>query len=210
MIRILIADDHALMRGGLRQLFSLAKDMEVRGEAADAGTTLEALRSGEFDLVLLDLSMPGSDGVDLIAKIKARWPRLPILVLTMRTEPYTVRRALKAGVLGYVTKDVEPDVLLDAVRKVAHGSRFLQASLAEKVVFTMEDDNQPPLHERLSARELQVLRMWSKGMSIGRIATELSVSSNTISTHKARVMAKLKMASNAELLRYVLDHGLGD
>lgn len=209
MIRVLIADSHALMRAGLRQLFSVDSGIEVGAEAADGGTVLELLGTGDFDLVLLDLNLPGFEGVELIRRVKTRSPRLPILVLSMRAEPYTVHQALRAGALGYVTKAAEPDALLDAVRKVAAGHRHLEPALAERVIFHMDADNQV-LHERLSAREMQVLRMWAKGMSIRQIAVELSVSSNTISTHKARLKAKLKLATNGELLRYVLDHGLSD
>ena len=208
MIRILIADDHAIVRGGLKQLLALTNDVEVAGEATNGEQVMEQLRNGCFDLVLLDMSMPGISGVDLIARIRIRDARLPILVLSMRNETQLVRRALKAGASGYLTKDNEPETLMAAISKTAAGGRFIDPLLVEQMVFGVDTPGLDQAHERLSNRECQILSLLARGKSVNQIADELTISNKTVSTHKARLMQKMNFHSNADLVRYGVAHGL--
>lgn len=208
MIRILMADDHAIVREGLKQLFALDSSVEVAAEAVDGAQVLEALRRGGFDLVLLDMTMPGVSGVNLISRIRAQEGAPPILVLSMHNEPQIARRALTAGAAGYLTKDSKPEVLMAAIRKVAAGGRFIDPSLAEQMVFDAGDGGQRALHELLSERELHILRLLARGMSINDAADQLLISNKTVSTHKARLMQKMNFRNNAELVRYAVAHGL--
>lgn len=209
MIRILIADDHAIVRGGLVQLFSLAGDMTVVAQATNGGQVMESLRATPCDLVLLDLSMPGASGVELIARIRAHVPALPILVLSMHNEALVVRRALKAGANGYMSKDGDPETLLLAARKVAAGGRYLDPGLAELLVFDSDAGQREHPHEQLSNRELSIFRLFVCGKTVNQIADELAISNKTVSTHKARLMQKMGFQSNADMLRYGIDHALG-
>jgi DNA-binding NarL/FixJ family response regulator len=209
MIRILIADDHALVRGGLLQLFALAGDMEVVAQATHGGEVIDYLRHVACDVILLDMSMPGISGVDLIVRIKARAPGIPVLVLSMHNEALMARRALKAGASGYLTKDGDPETLLTAVRKVASGGRYIDPALAEQMVFQTEAGQLEHPHEQLSNRELSIFRLLVDGKSVNQIADELAISNKTVSTHKARLMQKMGFQSNAEMLRYGIDHALG-
>lgn len=207
-IRILIAEDHAIVRSGLRQILATTTDLVVAGEATQGGEVLEQARAGELDLVLLDMAMRGPSGVELIRRLRAERPQLPILVLSMYNEGAIVSRALKAGAAGYVTKDSEPEVLLAAIRKVAGGGRFIDPALVETVVFAELDGDRTP-QETLSDRELQVLQLIAAGNALGDIAQQLHVSPKTISTHKMRLMQKLRIDNNADLIRYAVRHGLG-
>jgi DNA-binding NarL/FixJ family response regulator len=209
MIRILIADDHAIVRGGLLQLFGLAGDMTVVAQATNGGQVIESLRVVPCDLVLLDLSMPGISGIELISRIRAHAPDLPILVLSMHNEALVVRRALKAGANGYMTKDGDPETLLMALRKVAAGGRYLDPGLAEQMVFDSEAGQVEQAHEQLSNRELSIFRLFVCGKTVNQIADELAISNKTVSTHKARLMQKMGFRSNADMLRYGIDHALG-
>lgn len=209
MIRILIADDHAIVRGGLLQLFALAGDVTVVAQATNGGQVIESLRGVACDLVLLDMSMPGISGIELIGRIRAHAPTLPILVLSMHNEALVVRRALKAGANGYMTKDGDPETLLLAVRKVAAGGRYIDPGLAEQMVFEGEAGQTERPHEQLSNRELSIFRLFVGGKSVNQIAEELAISNKTVSTHKARLMQKMGFQSNADMLRYGIDHALG-
>ena len=208
MIRILIADDHAIVREGLKQLFALDNGIVVAGEAVDGSQVLETLRQGGFDLVLLDMTMPGVSGVNLISRIRAQDGAPPILVLSMHNELQIARRALTAGASGYLTKDSRPDILITAIRKVASGGRFIDPGLAEQMVFEAGDSGQRPPHELLSDREFHILRLLVRGMSVNDVAEELVISNKTVSTHKARLMLKMNFRNNAELVRYAVAHGL--
>lgn len=208
MIRILIADDHAIVREGLKQLFALWADVSVAGEAVNGAQVLEAVRQNEIDLLLLDMTMPGVSGVELIARVRAHSPSLPILVLSMHNEPQIARRALASGASGYLTKDSDPEMLMAAIRKVAGGGRFIDPELAESMVFDSGGNGERLPHELLSEREFHILRLLVQGRSINEIADELSISNKTVSTHKARLMQKLNFQNNAELVRYGIDHGL--
>lgn len=206
MIRVFIADDHAMVRGGLKQIIALGGDMEVVGEATDGNAVLAGLASTPSDLLLLDMTMPGPSGVELIQRVRAAQAALPILVLSMHNEGQFVARALKAGAAGYVTKGSEPEVLISAIRKIAGGGRFIDPSLVEAMVFEGGEDRQP--HEALSERELQILKLIATGLPLGRIADQLHLSPKTVSTYKMRLMDKLGIDNNAELIRYATRHEL--
>lgn len=208
MIRLLLADDHAIVRSGLRQLFSLAPDIRVLAEAVDGASVLEALRGELPDVVILDVNMPGLSGPDLITRIKSHWPTLPVLVLSMHNEPQVAARVLKAGASGYVTKDSEMDVLLSAIRKVAAGGKYIVPELAEKLVFDVSLGSEKQPHALLSDRELEVFRLLAVGNGVNEIAEQLCISNKTVSTHKTRLMEKMNLSSTAELVRYALEHGL--
>lgn len=208
MIRVLIADDHVIVRSGLKQLFGLMGDITVAGEATNGEEVLEALKQGQFDLLLLDLTMPGVSGVNLIGRIFASNPILPILVLSMHNELQIAKRVLQAGAAGYVTKGSGQDILMSAIRKVAAGGRFVDPTVAEQMMFEKPTTGESAPHERLSERELHIMKLFAKGMGINEIAEELFISNKTVSTHKARLMQKLNFQNNAELVRYAADHGL--
>lgn len=208
MIRLLIADDHTLMREGLKQLFTLQDDIELVGEAVNGTQALERLRQGGVDLILLDMSMPGISGEDLVARIRGHYPELPILILSMHDQPQIAQRALRAGANGYLTKDGDPDTLLAAVRRVAGGGRFIDPVIAESMAFETGTNDGRPRHEYLSDREFQIMRLLALGTSVNEIADMLAISSKTVSTHKARLMEKMEFASNADLVRYAILHGL--
>ncbi|MFZ2267266.1 MAG: response regulator transcription factor [Azonexus sp.] len=209
MIRLLLADDHALVREGLKQLFALTADLEVAAEASNGGQVLDILRNGQFSIVVLDMTMPGICGPDLIQRIRAGDNPPPILVLSMHNEPQIARRALASGAAGYLTKDSDPETLLAAIRKVAAGGRFLGPALAEALAF--ETTGSPGnSHEQLTDREFQILNLLAHGHSVNKIADQLAISAKTVSTHKARLMEKMGFASNADIVRYAISQGLVD
>lgn len=207
MINILIADDHALVRTGLKQLIATTTEMHVADEATHGAEVVDKVKKGDFDLLLLDMTMPGLSGVDLVRRVRSDKPALPILVLSMHNEGQVVSRAFRAGASGYVTKDSDPDILLSAIRKVAAGGRFLDPSLVDAMVFEVGDADKP-LSERLSDREYQVLEMIVAGRGINEIGRALNLSAKTISTHKMRLMEKLGVDNNADLIRYAIRNGL--
>jgi len=206
--RVFIADDHALVREGLRKMLELDDGLVLVGQAASATEVLAGLETGGVDLLLLDLLMPGCNGVDLIERVAAAHPKLPVLVLTMHADPHIARRALKAGALGYLTKDVSPEQLLDAIHRVAAGRGYVDPSLSAEF-FRAEQTQAEPM-ALLSARERQVLIALVKGRAPTDIATELQLAPNTVSTYKARLMEKLGQDSLSDLVRYALRHGLVD
>ena len=208
MIELLIADDHAIVRSGLKRIFELAPDIHVAAEAAHGGEVLEQLRRVQVDLLLLDLNMPGISGADLIARVQSHWANLPILVLSMHNEPQVAARALKAGAAGYITKDCEPEILLAAIRKVAAKGQYIAPEIAEKMVFDITSTAQRPPHSYLSERELETLRLLIAGKSVNDIAAQLAISNKTVSTHKVRLMEKLNLASMADLMRYAMQYDL--
>jgi DNA-binding NarL/FixJ family response regulator len=204
---IVIADDHGLVRSGLSQLIESAGDMQVQAEAASGLELLALLHHVPADLVLLDMAMPGLSGIDLIRRLIAQRSNLPILVLSMHNEVQIVTRALKSGAAGYLTKDCPPELLIGALRKVLAGGRFIDPALVDSVVFNADPDAGSP-HDQLSPRELQILEMISGGMRLGAIADRLHLSPKTVSTHKMRLMHKLELRTDADLLKYSLRHGL--
>ncbi|RZF26526.1 response regulator transcription factor [Paraburkholderia sp. UYCP14C] len=207
MIRILIADDHAIVRGGLRQIVATTGDIVVAAEAAQGAEVIDQLRACAVDLLLLDMTMPGISGVALIRRVRAEHPSLPVLVLSIHDEAQVASRALRAGATGYLTKDSDPEVLLAAIRKLADGGRFIDPKLVDAMVFETQRGDVPP-HEVLSDREFQVLQMLAAGRSINDIADAFALSAKTISTHKMRLMQKLGLSNNAEVIRYAIRHGM--
>ena len=207
MIRILIADDHAIVRGGLKQIIATTTDIVAAGEATHGAEVIDKVRQAGLDLLLLDMTMPGLSGIDLVRRVRGDKPGLPILVLSMHNEGQVVSRALRAGAAGYVTKDSDPEILLSAIRKVAMGGRFIDPALVDAMVFDMGDNDKAP-HESLSDREFEVLGRIVAGEAIGEIGASLNLSAKTISTHKMRLMQKLGVDNNADLIRYALRHGL--
>lgn len=207
MIRILFAEDHAIVRNGLNQIFSDAPDITVAGEAANGNEVLELARKLKFDLLLMDMTMPGLSGPELIRRLLADKPAMRILVLSMNNESQTVNRALKAGAAGYVTKDSDQTVLLAAIRKVAAGGKFIDPALVDAMVFENQSDDQAP-HAVLSDRELQILQLLAAGQTPGEIAKALFLSVKTISTHKTNLMQKLGIDNIPDLVRYAIKHGL--
>jgi DNA-binding NarL/FixJ family response regulator len=204
VIRLFIADDHALVRSGLKQIFAATSNFEVIGEAASGAEVLQRLGQVPCDLLLLDLNMPGISGADLIAQVKAYRSDLPILVLSMHNEPQTVTRMLKAGAKGYLTKDCEPDVLLAAIRTVAAHGNYIDPVIAAKMMFGTPTAPQSSPHLTLSERELEIFHLLIAGQNLIAIGAKLFISSKTVSTHKARLMDKLKVDSMAGLMRYAL------
>jgi len=210
MIRIVIADDHAIVRAGLKQMFAIMPDMEVIAEAVDGESVLETMRQTRSDILMLDLNMPGLSGPDLITRVRAHWPALPILVLSMHDTAQIASRALKAGANGYVTKDSEPEVLLAAIRKIAAGGRFISGEVAQKMALLATASGDALPHNSLSDREFDVFKCLINGMGVNDIAEQLSISNKTVSTHKARLLEKMHMSSVAELTRYAMDNQLFD
>lgn len=208
MIKLVIADDHAIVRGGLKQMFAMVPDLSVVGEAVNGGEVLDCLRKLELDLLLLDINMPGPSGADLVGRIRAHHPHLPILVLSMHNEAQVASRLLKAGANGYITKDSEPEILVTAIRKVAAGGKYIVPELAERLVFDANPSGQQAPHTLLSDRELEVLHRLIAGKSVNDIADELSISNKTVSTHKTRLMEKMNLTSMAELMRYAMQNDL--
>jgi len=208
MIRILIADDHAIVRGGLKQIFALVSDFEVVDEAANGEEVLERVRQHPCDLLLMDLTMPGISGAELVTKVKAQQSDLPILVLSMHNEPLAATSMLKAGANGYITKDCEPEVLLAAIRTVAAHGSYIDPSISVKLLFDAPSTPPIPPHRTLSERELQIFQLLTKGLSLVAIGEQLFISSKTVSTHKTRLMEKLQVVNMADLMRYAMQHEL--
>jgi len=208
MIRIVIADDHTIVREGLKQLLAAAGDLQVVAEAADGHQALERVRTLEFEVLLLDMSMPGKSGIELIKQVHAEKPRLRILVLSMHEEHQYAVRAIRAGAAGYLTKESASAQLVAAIRKVAGGGAFISAEVAQQLALSAMPGGQTLPHEALSDREFQVFRMIAEGKSVSDIAERLNLSVKTVSTHKANVLHKMEMGTTADLVRYALTHRL--
>lgn len=207
MIRVGIVDDHAIVRTGLRQLISDEVDLRVTGEASNGREALELARSGEVDVLLLDLSMPGDGGVDALQAIKARYAELPVIILSGFPEEHYALTLLKQGASGYLNKECDPGEIATAIRTVARGRRYVSAAVAELLADSLNGGEQAP-HEKLSERELQVFLRLAKGEAVGAIAQSMFLSVKTVSTYRTRVLEKLKLASNSELTYYALKNGL--
>lgn len=210
MTRILVADDHTIVREGLKQILSNTDDLVVGGEATNGTEVLAKVQGEDWDVVLLDMSMPGRSGIDLIKRLKEEKPKLPILVLSMHKEEQYAVRALKAGASGYVTKLSASEQLVSAIRKVAAGGVFVSPSLAEKLALNLIQTTESLPHTQLSDRESQVFLMIVAGQSISGIAAELKLSVKTVSTHKTRILQKMNMSNSAELIHYAIRHNLVD
>lgn len=209
-VRLLIADDHQLMREGLRRLIAAVPGLRVVAEAANGHEVLEALRAHVVDVAVLDLSMPGMPGMDLIRRVKSEHPRVPVLVLTMHAEEQYAMRAFRSGASGYLTKDSAGGELVQAIRKLAAGGGFVTTSLAERLAIGLSTQHEGLPHTRLSDREFEIFRRIGAGQRLTDIATELHLSVKTVSTHKTRILEKMGLDSAAALIRYGLEHRLFD
>ncbi|MFK7964837.1 MAG: response regulator [Burkholderiaceae bacterium] len=208
MIRVLVADDHSLIREGLKRILSGTQDLVVCGEADDGASVISEVAALKPDALLLDLSMPGTRGFDLIKRLRTDHPRLPILVLSMHDEQQYAVRAIRAGASGYLTKEGANTQLVNAIRKVAQGRPYISTVVAEQLATHAMPGQYSQLHEELTDRELQVLRMLVQGTTVSQVARSLNLSVKTVSTHKSRVLGKLHLSSLAELVRYALEHNL--
>lgn len=208
MIRVVLADDHALVRHGVRRILESNPTLEVVGEAADGEQVLAKVRAGGFDVLVLDLTMPGRSGIELLKAVKDIRPMLPVLVLTMHQEEQYAIRAIRAGAAGYLTKDSAPDLLVQAVQRVVGGRPFISAKVAEQMAYDLRADRGDQPHQTLSDREDEVFRLLVAGRSVSEIAARLSVSAKTVSTHKMRILEKMRMGSLAELVRYAVSRDL--
>lgn len=210
MIRIVVADDHTIVREGLKQLLSGAGDLAVVGEAQNGHEVLERVRVLDFDVLLLDMSMPGKSGIELIKQVRAEKPKLRVLVLSMHEEEQYAVRAIKAGASGYLTKESATAQLVSAIHKVASGGAFITESVAQQLALGAMPQTEGPPHGALSDREFQVFRELVSGKGVSEIAAGLNLSVKTVSTHKARIMQKMNMSNPAELIRYAIHHRLVD
>jgi two-component system, NarL family, invasion response regulator UvrY len=210
MIKILIADDHAVVREGVKYILSEIHDIKIAGEAGNGHEALEKIGKNDYDLILLDIAMPGRDGLEILKDIKVLKPKLPVMILSMFPEEQYALRALKSGASGYLTKDSIPDELIKAVRKVLNGGKYVSSSFSDKLLFSLDSDSDRPLHESLSDREYQVLRLIASGKTIKDIADEMSLSVKTVSTYRSRILEKMDMKNNAELTHYAIKHRLVD
>ena len=209
-MKILIADDHTIFREGLKHILTEYPDMIVADEARNGREVLDKIWNNDYDMVLLDISMPGMTGLEALKQLKNDRPKLPVLVLSMHPEEQYAVRALRAGASGYLTKESAPDELMTAIRKISQGRKYITSSLAERLAQEMEADSEKPLHDVLSDREYQVLRMIAEGKTVKHIAEELSLSIKTVSTYRTRIMEKMRMSTNAELMHYAMKHHLLD
>ena len=208
MIRIIICDDHAIVRRGLHELLGAESDIQVVGEAHDSAALLEQLARQPCDLLLLDISLPGRSGLDVLSHAKSRQTDLRVLMLTMHPEEQFATRAFRAGAVGYLTKDCAPEELLRAVRRIAAGGKYVSESLAERLAGELQPDSSQAPHERLSDREFEVLRAIASGKTVGEIGAALFLSPNTISSYRARLLQKLQLRNNAELMHYAITNHL--
>ena len=209
-VRIVLADDHAIVREGLKRIVGDVADFTVAGEAADGTEVMKVVRSLDFDVLVLDLSMPGRSGMELIKLVKAEKPKLRILVLSMHQEMQYAVRAIKSGASGYLTKESAPALLEQAIRKIATGGAYISAEVAEQLALGAMPGGDTPPHETLSDREFEVFRMLVAGEAVSDVAARLNLSVKTVSTHKSNLMQKLGLANQTELVRYALKHGLAD
>jgi DNA-binding NarL/FixJ family response regulator len=208
VVRILIADDHPLLRNGLRQVISQEPDLEVAGEAENSDQVLRHIRERTYDVLVLDLTMPGRGGMDILRDVRRENPTLPILILSMHAEDQFAVRAIKAGANGYLSKENAGPEVVKAIRKVLTGKKYVSPSLAEMLANALDHDSERPPHESLSDREFQVLCKIASGMTVSQIAAEIALSVKTVSTYRARVLEKMNMHNNAELTRYAIQSGL--
>jgi len=210
MIKVLIADDHAVVREGVKHILSEMPDVVIAGEAGKGQEVLEKVGKNEYDLILLDIAMPGRDGLEILKDLKLQKPKLPVLILSMFPEEQYALRALKSGASGYLTKDSIPDELIKAIQKIVRGGKYISSSFSEKMLFSFDSDAEKPLHETLSDREYQVMRMIASGKTLKEIADELALSVKTVSTYKSRILDKTGMKNNVELTHYAVKHHLVD
>jgi two-component system, NarL family, invasion response regulator UvrY len=208
MIKVCVVDDHAVVREGLKRIIAENPGMAVTSEAGDGHEAIKIIQSEPCDVVLLDITMPNKNGLDVLKQLHSESPRLPVLVLSMHAEDQYAVRVLRAGAAGYLTKESAPAKLVQAIRKVVRGGKYVSPTLAEKLVFDLDSDATKAPHQILSDREYQVLCMIASGKTVTQIADELTLSVKTISTYRVRILEKLSMKNNAELTRYAIKEGL--
>lgn len=208
MIRVLVCDDHAVVRRGLRQILAETQDVEVTGEACTPAEVMQAVRAHRFDVVLMDVSLKGGSGIELIGDIRKERAGLPVLILTVYPEEQYAVRAIKAGAAGFLNKEAAPDRLIEAVRKVASGGRWVSPELAETLASLLAGEGAGAPHERLSDREFEVLKLLASGKTVSEVAQLLSLSVKTVSTHRTRILKKMNMRTNAELTTYAVRNRL--
>jgi DNA-binding NarL/FixJ family response regulator len=210
MLRICIADDHAIVRKGLKQILSETPDLVVSGEAATGQELLRQVGKNDFDVVLLDISMPGRNGLEILKELRAEKPRHPVLILSVYPEEQYAVRALKTGAAGYLTKESAPEELIAAIRRISLGKKYVTSSLAEKLASYLETDLEKPPHESMSNREFSILCRIGAGKSVTEIAAELTLSVKTVSTYRSRILKKLGLKNNAEIMKYAIRAGLAE
>lgn len=208
MIKTFIADDHVIVRRGLRQIVAETPEIVIAGEAGTGQEAIREVLSKDYDVILLDITMPDLNGLDVLKELKRQRPEIRVLMLSMHPEEQFAIRSLKAGALGYLTKDSAPAELVGAIKKVATGGRYISTTLGEKLASQLTDDSDKEPHETLADREYQIMQMIARGLSIQRIAKELFLSTSTIYTYRTRILRKLQIRSNAELIRYATDNHL--
>lgn len=208
MIKVFIADDHALIREGIKNLLSPLSDIKLVGETANPFEIIEQIRVNKCDVLILDLSMPGKNGLDVLKEIKSIFPETKILIMTMMPEDQFAKRTLKAGASGYLTKESAPDELITAIRRIASGRKYVSQSLAEKLAQDLDDTAEKPIQDLLSDREFQVMKMMASGKSQTDIAIKLSISVSTVNTYRSRILKKLNLKTNAELIHFAYQNNL--
>lgn len=208
MIKVMLADDHSIVRKGLRQLLEETGFIEVVAEADDYPAIMKAVRGHDFDVLVMDITMPGKNGIDVLKVVKDEKPKIAVLMLSMHPEDQYAVRALKAGASGYLTKNSAPEKLVEAIQTISAGRRYITPELADSLASHLTDDTDKPLHATLSDREFQTIRLIASGRKLSEIAEELSLSPKTVSVYRARILEKMRMKNNAELTHYALKHGL--
>jgi two-component system, NarL family, invasion response regulator UvrY len=208
VIKVLVADDHAVVRRGLRQILTETPDILVGGEASTVHEVRQLVHDERWDVIVLDINMPGGSGLDLLAELRRLSPGLRVLILTVYPEEQYAVRAIRAGAAGFLTKESAPEQLIAAVRKIASGGRYVSRELAEALASIVAGETQGLPHERITDREFEVFKMLAGGQTVSQVAQRLALSVKTVSTHRTRILKKMEMATNAELTRYALRNGL--
>jgi len=207
-IKVLVADDHEIVRQGLKTIISEHSDLSIAGEAENGNQVLKIVKKTKVDVVLLDFDMPEKNGLDTLVELKALYPKLPVMILSIFPEDHYGTRFLKAGASGYLQKSSATDQLIDAIRKVFNGGKYISSALTDKLVTGLNKDKEQFLHESLTDREFQVFRLLATGKKLKEMADELCLSINTISTYRSRILQKMDMKSNADVIRYAIENGL--